>query len=104
MMREREIRAKLEEECRLQKEAKRLEQLKAQEEKEALKKIPPWEIFRREGEGKYSQYDDKGIPTHDAEGTPIPKTGLKKLQKIHATQEKKYNEYLASEGKQGNEV
>jgi cysteinyl-tRNA synthetase len=100
MLKEKEIREKLEEEVRLQKQQKKEEQLKAQLEKDAQKKIPPWEIFQKGTEaGKYSKFDDKGIPTHDAEGTPIPKSGLKKLQKVYAAQEKKYNDYLSSESK-----
>ena len=100
MLREKETREKLEEECRLQKLMKKEELMKAQLEKDAQKKIPPWEMFRGDGEaGKYSKFDDKGIPTHDAEGTPLPKSGLKKLQKLYAAQEKKYNEYLSLEFK-----
>ena len=39
----------------------------------------------------------QGMPTHDAKGEELPKSQLKKLQKVYAAQEKKYNEYLKSQ-------
>ena len=38
--------------------------------------------------GKYSSYDDKGMPTTDKEGNPLPKSALKKLDKIYKNQQK----------------
>lgn len=39
----------------------------------------------------------QGFPTHDAEGKEISKGQIKKLQKLYQAQEKKYQEYLASQ-------
>ncbi|CAK1551714.1 unnamed protein product [Leptosia nina] len=89
--REREEKKRVEAE----KQKKKEELLKAQKAKEEQKKIPPQEMFRRETD-KYSQFDDKGLPTHDLEGKELSKGALKKLQKLQQAQEKKYNEYLAS--------
>jgi len=36
----------------------------------------------------------QGIPTHDAAGTELSKSALKKLAKQYEAQEKRYNEYL----------
>ena len=38
----------------------------------------------------------QGLPTHDASGEEIAKAQVKKLQKLYAAQEKKYNEYVKS--------
>lgn len=83
-----------------------LERLK-QQEKEAKKNaaaakvveppIAPSEFFRKEV-GKYSQFADNGMPTHDQEGKELTKTALKKIAKVFEAQEKKYNAYLKSIG------
>lgn len=91
IMKEREEKARVEAE----KQRKKQELLEAQRAKEELKKIPPGELFKRETD-KYSQFDDKGLPTHDHEGKELSKGLVKKLQKLQQAQEKKYNEYLAS--------
>uniref|UniRef100_A0A8C2KP42 Cysteine--tRNA ligase, cytoplasmic n=1 Tax=Cyprinus carpio TaxID=7962 RepID=A0A8C2KP42_CYPCA len=61
---------------------------------------------RREEEGhfrihlhqtdKYSNFDETGFPTHDAEGKELSKGLAKKLRKLYEAQEKLYNEYLQS--------
>lgn len=38
----------------------------------------------------------QGLPTLDAKGEKISKGMTKKLEKLQITQEKKYNEYIAS--------
>ena len=40
----------------------------------------------------------QGMPTHDAEGNELKKSQLKKLTKQYEAQEKKYNEFLKSQG------
>ncbi|CAG5133259.1 unnamed protein product, partial [Candidula unifasciata] len=65
--------------------------------KEAQKRIPPSELFRKETD-KYSVFDERGIPTHDASGQELTKSALKKLVKLYEAQEKKYKEYLKSTG------
>lgn len=46
---------------------------------------------------KHSRFFFKGLPTHDIEGKEISKGQLKKLQKLQQAQDKKYQEYLASQ-------
>ena len=80
------------------------EQELARKEKERLRKIPPGEYFKMEGEkwcvdeesGKpaFSAWDDKGFPTHDGAGEALTKSKLKKLQKELAKQEKLYAEWV----------
>ena len=66
--------------------------MQAKKEREAA--IPPQEWFRKETD-KYSQFDEQGIPTHDASGQPITDSQRKKLRKIWQTQEKKHQDYLS---------
>merc|ERR1719500_949959 len=97
LKREREEKLGLEEKKRLEKEAKKAKA--AAEAAEALEaaKIPPEEMFRKETD-KYSAWDDKGVPTHLVDGKEVPKAQQKKLQKLWTAQEKKYNNYLKSQG------
>uniref|UniRef100_A0A673B032 Cysteine--tRNA ligase, cytoplasmic n=1 Tax=Sphaeramia orbicularis TaxID=375764 RepID=A0A673B032_9TELE len=59
----------------------------------AKMKIPPCEMFRAETD-KYSQFDETGFPTHDAEGKELSKGQAKKLRKLYEAQEKLHSEYL----------
>lgn len=95
LMKEREEKMRQEEQKRLQKEAKKKEQDAAKAEKDAQKKIPPSELFTSQTD-KFSKFDAKGMPTHDAEGQELAKSALKKLVKLYEAQEKKYKEYLKS--------
>jgi len=79
----------LEEKKRKEKEARQAAKLQEDERK----KMPPNELFLN---GPYSQFDDRGIPTHDNNGKEISKSQLKKLTKTYESQLKKYNDYLAS--------
>merc|ERR1712111_168641 len=92
LLREKEEKKAQEEKKRLEKEAKKAEAAAKAAALEAQRKIPPSELFKGETD-KYSKFDDKGMPTHDAKGEELPKSQLKKLQKVYAAQEKKYNEY-----------
>lgn len=85
----------VEEKKRQEKEAKKQLAAAKAEALEAQKRIPPWELFRSETD-KYSQFDEKGMPTLTKDGEEIPKAQQKKLQKLYQAQEKKYNEYLKS--------
>merc|ERR1719414_2147010 len=99
-MKEKEEKRKLKKKKRLEKEKKKALELEKQAELEAKKKIPPNKMFQEgEDDGKYSKVDEKGIPTHLANGDEVAKSQLKKLQKIYQAQEKRYNEYLASQNK-----
>ncbi|XP_046394235.1 cysteine--tRNA ligase, cytoplasmic [Ischnura elegans] len=95
LMREREAKKAAEDEKLAEKERKKAEQALLQAQKDAQRKIPPSEMFLSQKES-YSKFDDKGIPTHDAQGNELSKGQMKKLQKLQQAQEKKYAEYLAS--------
>ncbi|XP_071639378.1 cysteine--tRNA ligase, cytoplasmic-like [Temnothorax longispinosus] len=95
LLKEKEIKKKLKFEKILEKERRKTEAAAVAAVKEAQKRISPNDMFRLEKD-KYSQFDDKGLPTHDAEGKEISKRLLKKLQKLQQAQEKKYNEYVTS--------
>ncbi|XP_045483000.1 cysteine--tRNA ligase, cytoplasmic [Harmonia axyridis] len=98
LMKEKEAKKQAELEKQKKKEERQAALLAAQAEKEALMKIPPNELFKKETD-KYSKFDDKGLPTHDVEGKEISKGQLKKLQKLQQQQEKRYQEYLSSNAK-----
>lgn len=83
--------SKREEEANDARKAKQKADLAA---KEARMKIAPEDFFKEADEykGKYSKFDDNGIPTHDADGTELTKSAMKKLKKEqdkHAKQLKK---------------
>lgn len=64
-------------------EARREEARHAREAKEARMKIDPKKLFQLapDYQGKYSQYNSNGIPTHLADGTELTKSAMKKLTK-----------------------
>ena len=93
LLKEKEEKKAAEEKKRLEKEKKKAEAAAKAAALEAQRKMPPSELFRGETD-KYSKFDDKGMPTHDAKGEELNKSQLKKLQKLYDAQEKKYNAYL----------
>ena len=95
LLKERE--AKRAEEARkaAEKERKKAEAAAAAAAKDAQRKVNPVDMFRAETD-KYSAWDERGLPTHDAEGKEISKGQQKKLQKLQQAQEKRYQEYLES--------
>ncbi|XP_065085551.1 cysteine--tRNA ligase, cytoplasmic [Ochlerotatus camptorhynchus] len=95
LLKERE--AKRSEEARkaAEKERKKAEAAAAQAAKDAQRKINPVDLFRSETD-KYSAFDERGLPTHDADGKEVSKGQQKKLQKLQQQQEKRYQEYLDS--------
>ncbi len=96
LAREAEQKRVIEEQKREEKERKQGENAA----KEAAKRIPPSEMFKKETE-KYSKFDSKGIPTHDTKGDEIGKKPRKKLEKLYEIQEKKYNEIKQKEVSNG---
>jgi cysteinyl-tRNA synthetase len=98
-----EMRKELEEKERLLEEKAKAKAAFAAElarrnaEKEAKAKINPKEMFlhvkREDGKLEYSQFDEFGVPTHDAEGVELPKNVIKKLKKEYAAQEKLVQEW-----------
>jgi len=88
-----------EREQKLAAERAKLEAKKKREEeaakKEAQKRIPPEEWFQRGPDaGKYSQYDDKGIPTHLLNGDEISKGARGKLVKAWEKQKSVYEKAM----------
>jgi cysteinyl-tRNA synthetase len=45
-------------------------------------------------EGKYSAWDERGLPTADGEGKPLSKNATKTAARDFTTQEKLHEEYL----------
>ena len=68
--------------------------------------VAPELLFKSgEYEGKYSAYDDRGVPTKDAAGEEIAKSQKKKLEKFFATHCKKYEkEQSAPKSEESGEV
>ena len=64
-----------------------------QRAREAAAAIPPQDMFRHQTE-KFSQFDEQGVPTHDADGQVITNSQKKKLRKQWQIQEKKHREYM----------
>ncbi|XP_012280129.1 cysteine--tRNA ligase, cytoplasmic [Orussus abietinus] len=93
LLKEKEAKKKLEAAKIAEKERKKAELASAIAAKEAMRKIPPSEMFKLEKD-KYSRFDDKGLPTHDITGKEISKGQVRKLQKQQQAQEKRYSEYL----------
>lgn len=61
--------------------------------KEARMKIAPIDLFKEgdEYKGLYSQYDEKtGVPTHNADGTELSKSQMKKLAKVQEKHKRAY--------------
>ncbi|CBK24811.2 uncharacterized protein [Blastocystis hominis] len=90
---EREKKLQLQKEKELEKKRKEEERMKKEKEKEEKAKIDPKTMFLGMTE-LYSQFDERGIPTHDAKGEPITKSGLKKIMKLYQAQEKLHNAWL----------
>ncbi|GMT23913.1 hypothetical protein PFISCL1PPCAC_15210, partial [Pristionchus fissidentatus] len=85
-----------------QKQAEKEKRVREQAEKaaakEAQKKINPIDMFRQgEHVGKYSKYDDQGIPTHVADGEEVSKKARKNFEKLWAAQDKLYKAFLAEQ-------
>ena len=50
------------------------------------------ESYFKSGEfaGRYSRYDERGVPTHAADGEQLAKSALKKLEKLYSAHVKKF--------------
>ena len=82
-LKEEEFKKKISTEEQAALDARRAEQRRQLEAKEARVKIDPKDFFRVAPEyvGKYSQYNEEGIPTHDANGEALTKSAMKTLKK-----------------------
>jgi cysteinyl-tRNA synthetase len=58
--------------------------------------LPPSEMFKppHVPEGKYSAWNDQGLPTRDGEGKELSKNATKTVAKEHAAQAKLHDEFL----------
>merc|ERR1712232_41595 len=63
------------------------QQAKQAAEKDAKKKLDPKDMFRSQTD-LYSKFDEEGVPTHGADGEPLPKKRVKKLKGEWDTQKK----------------
>lgn len=55
--------------------------------------MPPQEMFRNDS--SFSAWDDDGIPTHLADGTPSSKSAINKRKKLWKAQQSWHEKYLA---------
>lgn len=55
------------------------EQAKQAAAKDALKSLDPRDMFKGQTD-LYSKFDEEGVPTHGADGEPLPKSRMKKLK------------------------
>jgi cysteinyl-tRNA synthetase len=78
------------------KEKARVEKEAQEEVKRKKAMVPPGEMFRVQTE-KYSAWDERGLPTHDAAGQDLSKTAKKNVQKEYEKQEKLHAKYLESQ-------
>ncbi|KAL1227528.1 cytoplasmic,Cysteine--tRNA ligase [Trichinella spiralis] len=67
LAREREQKVRLEKERLAEKEKKEAQSAAKKAEKERLQRMPASELFRQQVD-KYSEFDERGIPTHGADG------------------------------------
>ncbi|EQC32649.1 glutaminyl-tRNA synthetase [Saprolegnia diclina VS20] len=67
------------------------EQMRQLAEKQAKMSLKPQDMFKTPA---YSAWDAEGVPTHDAAGTALTKSAIKKLQKDWAKQKKLYEANL----------
>jgi cysteinyl-tRNA synthetase len=84
---------KQKEEAREAKELEKQQAAKLQAERAARAMIPPADLFRGQTD-LYSQFDESGMPTHDAKGEPLSKSSVKKLQKEFEKQVADHQKYL----------
>jgi cysteinyl-tRNA synthetase len=78
-----------------QKEEAAARRKKEEEEKKAQGSIKPEDVFRLQHASKYSTFDEKGIPTHDAEGKALSDKARTKLQAVYDKQAKLHEWFLA---------
>lgn len=79
------------------KEKARLDREAQEEAKRKKAMVPPGEMFRTQTD-KYSAWDERGLPTHDAAGQELSKSAKKSVQKDYEKQEKLHAKYLESTG------
>ena len=80
---------------------KKKEEAKIQKAKEEAEKkgCPQEEFFQKFQKDKFSQYDEQGIPTHNAKGEELNEQHRKKLTKEWEKQAKTYKAYIELQAK-----
>ncbi|EGD82565.1 cysteinyl-tRNA synthetase [Salpingoeca rosetta] len=91
--RERELAIKREKERKKAEAAAK--RAKEEEEKREKAKMRPQDMFKNNP--AYSQFNERGVPTHDKDGEPLPKSALKKLEKQWKAQDKLHKKYFPGE-------
>ncbi|KAK9450843.1 tRNA synthetases class I (C) catalytic domain-containing protein [Limtongia smithiae] len=91
-------RAKAEKDAKEKEKAERKARAKEEEERKLRErmnkgKVDPKTMFTSQT-SMFSQFDEDGLPTHDAEGAELPKSRKKKLIKEYELQKKLHTEYL----------
>ena len=84
-----------------EKEKKKAAAIEAEQQKRQQKiekgRVSPKDMFKPPNvpQGKYSSWDESGIPLTDGEGKQLSKNQAKKVQKDHTDQAKLHEEFLA---------
>lgn len=99
-----EIRRKQEVEQKRREEKERRKAEREAKLREELERgsVSPTDMFRQgDYAGKYSEYDDSGMPRKDCDGKDLSKSALKGLTKARVRQEKLHAKYLAAVAREG---
>ena len=90
--------SKSEEEALNARKAKQKADLEAKEKRMT---IDPVNFFKEADEykGKYSQFNEKGVPTHEADGTELSKSAVKKLAKVQQKHENAQKQWKIQQAK-----
>lgn len=78
-----------------EKEKKEEEKRRRKEEETRKKSTPASEWFRVFRAAEFSQFDDTGLPTHDAKGKELSESIRNKLKKEQNKQNEVYTKYMA---------
>lgn len=83
-----------------QKELQRQQKLAKEQEKLEKAKVDPKDMFKiGENSGKYSKFEENGLPTHMAAGEEVSKSLKKKLAKEQEKQKELHDWFLTQAGK-----
>jgi cysteinyl-tRNA synthetase len=86
------------------KAAKKAAQIEAERQKRVQKlergRVPPSEMFKppHVEEGKYTGWNEAGVPTLDSEGKELSKNQVKTMQKNWQVQQKLHEDFLKWQG------
>jgi cysteinyl-tRNA synthetase len=80
-----------------EKEKKEEEKQKRKQEEIRKKSTPPQEWFKAFRAAEFSQYDENGLPTHDAKGKEINEQIRNKLKKEWNKQKEVYEKFIAEQ-------